>query len=595
MHEKLKKGDFIGREYEVFDLLGEGGFGTVYQVYSHSTKEVYAFKTCRDEYIEDTIIRGRFRKEAQVWIDLERHPYIVRAKFVASITGRLYIAMEHIASDEPGMNALEGFLRNRPPDLEQSLRWAIQFCHGMEHAYSRGIKAHRDIKPANIMIDQNMAVKITDFGLANIYSENSDSEQYSAPEKVVNDVSMQTAIGTSIGTPEYMSPEQFEDLTACDERSDIYSFGIVLFCMASGGNLPFKADNPAYRWATLKHFHLNSNIPQLISAIFPIIQRCLEKKPANRYQAFKELRADLEPLFKQKTGEMVKLPELKELDAWELANKGFSFSSLGKELEAITCYDKALEINPRYVSAWYNKGFSFASLGRELEAIACYDKALEIDPRYVAAWHNKGAVFEKLGKTQEAIACYDKALEIDPRDASEWFGKGAILGSLGKTLEAIACYDKALEIDPVHAMAWGNKGVELGKNGKEQEAIACFDKSLEIDPINAATWHNKGVALGRLGKDREAIVCYDRALDIDSTDAVAWHNKGVAEDKLNKKQAVISYKNFLKLAPNHDVAATILKRIEALENRYWWLLGKDIKAIAHRIATFCKVGRFSCK
>ena len=166
--EKFKKGDFIGQKYEVFDVLGEGGFGIVYLVYSHETKSAYALKTFRDEYIEDIKTRERFRKEAQVWIDLERHPYLVRASFVDEISGRLYIAMEHIASDEPGMNTLDGFLRRRPPDLAQSLRWAIQFCHGMEYAYSKGVKAHRDIKPANIMIDQNKTVKIADFGLAGV-------------------------------------------------------------------------------------------------------------------------------------------------------------------------------------------------------------------------------------------------------------------------------------------------------------------------------------------------------------------------------------------------------------------------------------------
>ena len=132
----FKKGDFIGQNYEVFDVLGEGGFGIVYLVYSHETKSAYALKTFRDEYLEDRKTRERFRKEAQVWIDLERHPYLVRASYVDEISGRLYIAMEHIASDEQGMNTLDGFLRRRPPDLAQSLRWAIQFCHGMEYAYS---------------------------------------------------------------------------------------------------------------------------------------------------------------------------------------------------------------------------------------------------------------------------------------------------------------------------------------------------------------------------------------------------------------------------------------------------------------------------
>jgi len=81
-----KKGDFIGQKYEVFDVLGKGGFGIVYLVYSHDTNEVYALKTFRDEYLEDIQTRERFRKEAQVWIDLERHPYLIRAYFVDEIT-----------------------------------------------------------------------------------------------------------------------------------------------------------------------------------------------------------------------------------------------------------------------------------------------------------------------------------------------------------------------------------------------------------------------------------------------------------------------------------------------------------------------------
>lgn len=156
----FKKGDFIGQDYEVYDVLGEGGFGIVYLVYSQRTKEIYALKTFRDEYLADKKTRDCFQKEALVWINLERHPYIVEAFLVVEISGRLYIGMEHIASDESGMNTLDGYLKRRPPDLVQSLKWAIQFCHGMEHAYSKGIKAHRDIKTSNIMIDQNMAVKI---------------------------------------------------------------------------------------------------------------------------------------------------------------------------------------------------------------------------------------------------------------------------------------------------------------------------------------------------------------------------------------------------------------------------------------------------
>ncbi len=158
-------------------MLGEGGFGIVYLVYYRGAKIAFALKTFRDEYLEDIKARERFRNEAQAWVNLEQHPYLVRAYWVEEISGRLYIAMEHIASDELGMNTLDGFLRCRPPDLAQSLRWAIQFCHGMEYAYSKGVKAHRDIKPANILIDQNKTVKISDFGLAGIFVNSSTFEQ----------------------------------------------------------------------------------------------------------------------------------------------------------------------------------------------------------------------------------------------------------------------------------------------------------------------------------------------------------------------------------------------------------------------------------
>ncbi len=442
--------------------------------------------------------------------------------------------MEHIASGESGMNTLEGFLSNRPPDLAQSLHWAIQFCHGMEHAYSRGVKAHRDIKPANIMIDQHKIVKITDFGLAGIYAEKPIAEQSRVPVKIAMDVSMQTAIGTSIGTPEYMSPEQFDDLSACDERSDIYSFGIVLYRMAASGKLPFKADNPVYRWAALKHYHQEAIVPTLTSPLFSIILRCLEKKSENRYKAFKELHADLEALLKQLNGELVKLPELKELEAWELCNKGLSLESLGKYKEAIACQDKALVIDPRLAMAWYNKGVSLGRLGKNLEAIDCFDRALEFNPKYLAAWFNKGVIFGRLDKGHAEIACYDKALEIDPNRAEPWI----------------------------------NKGFALGRLGEGQKELDCFDKALEINPRRADAWYSKGYALGRLGKAQEAIICYDKALEIDPRNADAWYGKGRSEDILNRtRDAIFSYNNFLKIAPEHKLAAAILERIELLERK----------------------------
>jgi serine/threonine protein kinase len=538
-----KKGDFIGQKYEVYDILGMGGFGIVYLVYSQETESVYALKTFRDEYLEDTQTRERFKKEAQIWIDLERHPYIVRASFVDEISGRLFIATEYIAPDEQGSNSLDNYLRHLPPDFLQSLRWAIQFCCGMQYAYSKGIKAHRDIKPANIMITRDKILKISDFGLAGVIgtSKATSGIKLDIRQDKVG-LSCQTIEGTGFGTPTHMPPEQFTNAAECDERSDIYSFGIVLYQMATGGRLPFLAtlpkdnsDEESMRfWREMYTLHSKALGPKIKSPLFPIIFRCLEKDPINRYFTFKELRKDLESLLKKQTGEIVKLPELKELEVWELSNKGVSLSNLQKPQEAIACYDRALEINPRCAEAWYNKGNALMDLEKPQEAIACYDKAIEINPGRVETWYNKGNALGKLGKPQEEIACYDRALEINPR----------------------------------YADAWCNKGVALENLGKPQEAITCYDKTLEINPIYAMVWTNKGNALGKLGKPQEEIACYDRALEINPRYAIAWGGKGAEEDTLNRTQeAIISYKHFLRLASERHATliAHARRRLEELE------------------------------
>ncbi|HTO93156.1 MAG TPA: serine/threonine-protein kinase, partial [Bacteroidota bacterium] len=231
-----KKGDLIGATYRVLGVLGLGGFSVVYLVFSRDTRSVYALKTLRDEYLEDRETRDQFRKEAKVWVDLERNPYVVRAYFIEELAGRLYIGMEYIEPDEEGLNSLEGCLSRRPPELQQTLRWSIQFCHGMEHAHACGIRCHRDVKPANIMITREGVVKITDFGFADVIDR---SRARAATDPLMRRRRPATEF-SGFGTPMYMPPEQFQNAARCDQRSDIYSFGVVLYQMASRGRFPYE-------------------------------------------------------------------------------------------------------------------------------------------------------------------------------------------------------------------------------------------------------------------------------------------------------------------------------------------------------------------
>jgi len=545
-----KKGDFIGQNYEVRGILGKGGFGVVYLVYLHETSEVYALKTFKDEYLADQEVRKRFQKEASVWVELGRHPYLVRAIAVAEVSGRLYIEMEYIAPNEEGLNSLEGYLRRRPPDLAQSLRWAIQICHGMEHTYSKGLRAHRDLKPANIMITQDKTAKITDFGLAGVISEAPAMRAAGLSTQLERPgLSGQTMLGTGFGTPTHMAPEQFDNAAGCDERSDIYSFGIVLYQMAAGGQLPYLAPMGTDFWRAMRQLHRESPVPRLDSPLFAIIQRCLEKSPAKRYQTFKDVREDLEPLLRHQTGEVIIPPQLKELEAWEWNNKGGSLDSLGRYEEAILCYDQALELDPRCIAAWNNKSASLDNLGRYQEALNCCDKALELDPRHEVAWYSKGNSLYGLGRYEDAIFCYDQALELDPRDATAWDNKGTSLNALGRHEEAIRCLDKALELDPCYVHAWTNKSASLDNLGRYQEALNCCDKALELDPRYLDAWIKKGNSLDSLERFEEAVRCYDKALELDPRYLVAWFNRALAEDELSQwREAALSYQQFLALA-----------------------------------------------
>lgn len=241
----LGRSEVTGETYEVYDLLGTGGFGTVHLVYCADTHSVYALKALRNEHLDDAETKKRFEAECRIWINLGRHPYIVRAYFVDRVAGQLCIAMEYIAPNQTGMNSLDHYLRMQPPDFRQSLHWAIQFCYGMEYACSRGVRCHRDIKPQNILINQEKHIKISDFGLAGVigWSNALSGIKLGLRGQHVG-FSVQTTDGKGFGTPTHMAPEQFMNATGCDERSDIYSFGIVLYQMRTEGRFPFFAPLP---------------------------------------------------------------------------------------------------------------------------------------------------------------------------------------------------------------------------------------------------------------------------------------------------------------------------------------------------------------
>jgi tetratricopeptide (TPR) repeat protein len=297
-----------------------------------------------------------------------------------------------------------------------------------------------------------------------------------------------------------MAPEQFDGRQ--DRKSDIYSFGVCLYQMAANGKLPF-ISRDIEGWIRA---HRDAPVPPISSPIFQIVKRCLEKDPQNRYQSFAQLREDLQGLALKEGMGKIAAPEVKKLEGWEWCHKGSSLHDLGRYSEALSCYDKAINIDPDDAMSWYNKGNTLKHLGRLDEAISCYDKAIscydktrETEPT-IWAWNNKAQALNKLQRYEEAIRCCDKAIEIDPRDFAPWWNKGDALFHLRRYDEALISYSKALELNQEYADLWNDKGAALECLGRREEAVRHYDEALKIDPNYSLAMNNRNNCLKKLGK-----------------------------------------------------------------------------------------------
>jgi tetratricopeptide (TPR) repeat protein len=206
-----------------------------------------------------------------------------------------------------------------------------------------------------------------------------------------------------------------------------------------------------------------------------------------------------------------------------------------KSLDAV---EEALKIYPNEKYGLLNKGAALSELGKNEEAIKCFEVITKLDPKYVLAWLNKGNAFINLDKNEEAIKCYDEIItKLDPKYVKAWYNKGIVLGRLGQHEEAIKCYDEIItKLDPKDVDAWYNKGWILDKLSRYQEAIECYDKALEIDSNNKDVMDSKGYTLINLDRYKEAIEYFNKALSIDPNYVDALEHRKIAEEKLQNRK-----------------------------------------------------------
>ncbi|MHA1437058.1 MAG: protein kinase domain-containing protein [Promethearchaeota archaeon] len=441
---KHKIGDLIGDRYKIIRIL-KGGMGVVYICFDNERHKLIALKTFLGKYLSSESVINSFKREALAWVHLEKHPYIVNAKFVINIDHRPYIGLEYIAPDEYGRNNLTHYLKT-PIPLKKILKWAIQFCIGMEYSASRGITPHRDIKPDNIMITSSGIVKITDFGIAKLWDQDDkivDWTEQAETGKIGLTFLRNSQNKTIVGTIPWMAPEQFEG--KADIRSDIYSFGIVLYQMVNSGKKPFEFNTAEDYYDA----HKNKHPKKLDSVLWPIIKKCLKKNPDKRYQDFLELRIDLEILYKQFTGKLPPRP-LKEtkLKARGYNDKGVSFATLNFLDDAIEEFKKAIIIRPNYARAHLNLGIIYRKKRLLDDAIKEFKEAIKIKPNLFEAKYNLAIAFHEKGLVREAINEYNKLIELEPYNIDIHYKLAKAYETIGNLEDAIMYYQNFIEFAP---------------------------------------------------------------------------------------------------------------------------------------------------
>jgi len=561
-----KKGDVIGGKYEVHSLLGRGGFGEVYLVYSRELREAVALKTFRQEFLADAEVKENFKREALLWVNLEEHPFILTARLVVEFSGRIFVAMDYIAPDDQGRVSLADHLAHArgPLDTDQALQWAIMFCHGMEHASQRGIKCHRDIKPANILLRHDGTLLIGDFGLAAAAEaalrSGGGAWAGTGEGKALGLSVLQTGGRAIVGTPGYIAPEVFRGEVA-DVRSDIYSFGMVLWQMAAGsqvppfavGVVPPRSPHDIDRYALeIYERQMRERAPAVGEPLQAVIERCRAPEPSKRFASFTQLRAELEPIFHRRTGQTVKLPPVGERSAVFWSNKGVSFYSLGRLEEAVACFRKSLRINPDFAGAHTNLSSVLAAKGDLDGAIAELRTALRLQPDHADAHNNLGIALGDKGDLDGAIAELRTALRLQPDRADAHINLGNALRAKGDLEGAIAEWRTAVRLQPDYAAAHYNLGNALRAKGDLDGAIAEYRTALLPRPDLAQAHYNLGNALQAKGDLEGAIAEWRTAVRLQPDFADAHDNLGSAlQAEGDLEGAIAEHRTALRLQPDH--------------------------------------------
>ncbi len=353
-----KTGDLILGQYEVIDLLGEGGMGTVQKVHHRGWNIDLAVKSPQPGTFISAGGADDFVREAETWVKLDVHPHIVTCYYVRTLGGipRIFIECVSGGSLADWVKSRRLYQAGQQAALERILDIAIQFAWGLHAAHEQGL-VHQDVKPANVMMSLEGVAKVTDFGLARARAIAGDANGPAG-------ASEQSILVSSRGmTPAYCSPEQAER-RALSRKTDIWSWGLSVLQMFVGGVT--WTHGTLARAALAGHRPVHPAIPAMPPAMVQLLARCFQIEPQDRPATMLAIAERLQEIYVQTVGRSYErtYPQRTSLQADSLNNRALSLYDLGKTAEAEAVWTEALSADPQHLESNYNAGLHVWRTGR---------------------------------------------------------------------------------------------------------------------------------------------------------------------------------------------------------------------------------------
>lgn len=570
-------GTTLSVRYQIIRHLGGGGFAQTYLAEDKQLpgNHLCVVKQLKPQATDPTplqIARRLFDTEAQVLYKLGHHPQIPQLFAYFEENQEFYLVQEFIEgqnlSEElapPTGNSGSKLEEAAVVSLLQDILEILEFVHDQN-------VIHRDVNPRNILRRQEDGkLVLIDFGAVKEITTQMLNPQ------------AQNSLSVSIGTPGYLPSEQAHGNPK--PSSDIYAVGMIGIQALTGISpyyLPKDPETEEIIWQD--QASVSPELAKILETMtrYDFRQRYL--KAGDALKAIKDLKMPSmgtvpivippstthQPVtfFKKKLslkpllwvgllslGIGISVSIIKVFNsasATDLYNRGNTLYNLNRYSEALTAYEKALNIRSDYLEVWQSKGKTLYQLAQYKEAQEAYDKAIQLNPDYLDAWTGRGYALSQLQQYSEAIQSFEQALTFDPNNAQAWKGKGDALLNLQRYEEAITAYEKAVEFQPEFYEAWYHRGRAHQSLKQYDQAVEAYKKAVELKSDQSKAWFNLGNVFLELNKNQDALDAYEKAVRFEPSYYQAWYSKGISLLKLRRPEAAAeSYRQAVKLKPDY--------------------------------------------